>query len=221
MNGLLKTVRMLLVLMLVVWLAGCAGTNPMVETSLTPTSAPAVAPASPAPDQTPLQAIVKALGELKNFKLFVDVRKDAADTIAMVNSPAWASVSSMDKFAALQCPTAIQEAMANFDQNLDGLSTLLLQVDAQMQGLAAGGSIEIIKTATMLKFGPSGMVGSDPKAIASVYQTAIMKQINLVRRSCAQIIPDQQIKDALNLATKAGLVAGTGGGAAPLLGMLP
>jgi hypothetical protein len=207
---------------------GCATKDPYPPATTTsmvvkPSATVTATPATTAPDKTPLQELADALGKLGNNKLITAVNKDATDTLAWVAQQQALTPPGLTKlqaFRASACPTSIQLAAGDFQDKLKLLQGLLIGVDQQVTGATAQGP-EIILFFTKLRYGPAGPLGQDPKALISTLKQDIFERVSAVVDSCRAIIPQKQIDELVQLAGKAGLLAGTGGAAAPLLGILP
>lgn len=215
----MRLCRITLILLMLTVLVGCATAAPPATTLLPDpsvgTAAVAVAPAAPAPGQTPLQALADAIGKLGENKLLSAVNKDAADTLLWVNSQT--QLTPLQKFRASQCPTAVQLATADLQAKIKMFQGLLASLDSQAQG-AAGADPELILFFTKLRYGPAGQPGSDPKAMLAQVKQDVTERVTAVVDSCRAIIPVKQINEVLRLAGKAGLTVGTGGAGIPLLG---
>jgi hypothetical protein len=168
------------------------------------------------PTASPLQTLADGIGQLADHPLFKAVIQDATDTQVWVNN---AGLDPLNTFRASQCPTAILLATQDFQAKAKGFQAMLTGLDAKIGGLSASGGPEIILFLTKLRYGQGPAV--DPKAQVQQIKTDVTNRVTAVVDSCRAIVPLKQINEVLKIAGKAGLTIGSGGAAAPFLGLIP
>lgn len=202
MKGILKTVRILLVLMLVIWLTGCATT-----------SANPVAESLAAPIATATEDVGKALDLIANNPLLAAVNKDATDTLAWVNS-ADGPKDPLTQLQASVCPEAIKRATASLQSNVASLKSLLA---SQSAGLASNlSSPELLLALTKLRYAQAGAPGADPAAMIAQLKSSIFSQVTAVCDMCRSVFPAKQVAELAMAAGKVGGAVATGGISVPL-----
>ena len=206
-------------ILILVFLAGCSTVAPQPSASSPPPPAVAGAP-PPAPAASPgkTDVIVEALDKLENNALLTAVNRDATDTISWVNGQP--TLTPLQSFRAKACPLAVQLATQDLQAKIELLKGLLQGVQAQAAGAAAQGP-EVILFFTKLRYGPAGQPGSDPQAQIAQLRQDVAERVTAVVDSCRAIIPIKQIDEVVQLAGRAGLAVGTAGAATPFLGLVP
>lgn len=202
--------KTLITILLYAGLVGCA-TTPAQDPTL-----PAGMPATPTPAVTPVQGVNDALSALANNPLLSAVNQDATDTLAWVNS-AKGPQDALAKFRASQCPTAIQLATKNLQDDIKQLQGMLKEMESQLP--VGSPSVEMILYFTKLRYGPATM--ANPKTMIEQMKHDIAERVTAVADSCRAVVPIKQIDEMLHVAAKAGLLTTTAGAAAPIIGMVP
>lgn len=211
------TPKALPILLLPLAVLGCATAPPLL--TFDPDKA-SVAPVLPDRQATPLRAMADALDKLADNPLFNAVNRDANDTLAWVNGPLGPTDPLM-KFRASECPTAVILASGDLKAKLAMLRGLILGLDARLASVAGPSSPELLLALTKLRYGSAGQPGSDPKALIATLRHDVAERVTAVVDSCRAVIPIRQMDHALQLAAKAGLLAGTGGAGMAAVGLLP
>lgn len=157
--------------------------------------------------------IAAALGKLADNKLMNILDQDVADTLAWVNGPA-GPTDPLQKFQALQCPTAISLARADFKTKVGALQ-VLLNTPASDGAVMAPAKVEVILYLTKLRYG-AHTKGPSPQAMAAQLKTDIAVRVTAVLDSCRSIFPLKQVDELAKIAEKAGLLVVPGGPAAEM-----
>lgn len=241
--------RRLLSLLAGVLLAGCTVAEPIPPTPTAPagpsvkaaietvTAPPAPTPTTPAPGEvkaavseakglvSPFKALSDILDKIANNRLLTAINQDADRTLALID--AWQTqnppaLTPLLEFQARACPTAAKLASADLKEKIDMLKSALGLVDTELAGFDPT-QPAIIYFFTKLRYGPAGVgiAGLDPKAAIAQLKADVAGRVTAVMDSCRQIVPLKQIDELNQLLLKGGLIAGTGGAAGPLLGILP
>ena len=193
----MKKLLLFPILLLSLALAGCATMD--TATQVTNTVLPADAQATTTSQKSPAQLAIDALEKFANNPIFTLAVADSQRTLARVDT--WkGQISPLDDFAARECPTAIILGAADLQTNVATAKALLTDFDNQVQGVLAGKFTGIIEPLTVLKWGPKGTPGADPKAAINDMRDNFLNRVRTIQRACANIIPDTVLRDLLEQA---------------------
>lgn len=164
---------------------------------------------------------VKALQDLKaGLAPVLDVvAQDSAATRGWANTVLGPKGSNPDpiKYAlANACPTAVDAVGPFVNQTIDGIITQIQAITGTPTDPTAPQG-RLILFLTQLKYGPQ----TDPRVQITALRAQLELQVDALFTGCMHLFPQKQVNDLLRLAARAGLVVGSSGSLAPVLGVLP
>jgi hypothetical protein len=136
--------------------------------------------------QTPLVKISQRIDQMQIGPIHEMAAKDIKASLEWANSLA----DPEKRFAASQCPMAIQFAHEGNTKDIDAIQQLTLGFEARLNALAAGDSPMILLMLLKMQYGEEV---NDPTTQISALKKRVFDRYILVRNSCFGVIPEQKL----------------------------